>query len=84
MLNAYLGFFSNVPAVAPEFWYYYPARILGVDMIQFQREVPFHQALKTAFATFPCEGWGIVPACVPNDRVTCCSQDKWLDDDTDT
>jgi hypothetical protein len=78
MLNAYRGCFSDVPAVAPEFWYYYPAKLLGVDMIQFQREVPFHQALRTAFETFQCEGWGIASAPVPNDKVTCHSQDKWL------
>ena len=82
MLNAYRGCFSDVPAVAPEFWYYYPAKLLGVDMIEFQREVPFHQALRTAFRTFQCEGWGVASARVPNDKVTYSSQDKWLDDDT--
>ena len=49
MLNAYRGTFSDRYPVAPEFWNYYPARILGVDMIEFEREVPFHLALKTTF-----------------------------------
>ncbi len=54
MLNAYRGIFSDRIAIAPEFWYYYPAKLLGVDMIEFQREVPFHTALKTTFARFGC------------------------------
>ena len=33
MLNAYRGLPTDTPAVAPELWYYYPARVLGVDMI---------------------------------------------------
>jgi hypothetical protein len=58
MLNAYRGAASDRPPVAPEFWYYYPARLLGVDMIAFEREVPLWSALKTAFARWSCEGWG--------------------------
>lgn len=57
MLNAYRGIACDRSPVAPEFWYYYPAKLLGVDMIEFQRNVPFHQALKTTFETFGCEGW---------------------------
>jgi len=41
MLNAYRGIPSDLPAVAPEFWYYFPAKLLGLDMIEFSR-VPFH------------------------------------------
>jgi len=59
MLSAYRGIWSDRVPVAPEFWYYYPAKLLGVDMIQFSREVPFHQALKTTFEAFECEGWGV-------------------------
>ncbi len=59
MLNAYRGVFSDRIPIAPELWYYYPAKLMGVDMLAFQREVPFHQALKNAFAHFDCEGWGI-------------------------
>jgi hypothetical protein len=58
MLNAYRGVASDRMPVAPEFWYYYPARLLGVDMIAFEREVPFWQALKTTFERWSCEGWG--------------------------
>lgn len=59
MLLAYRWQRGDRPPVAPEFWYYYPAKLLGVDMIEFQRHVPFHQALKKTFETFDCEGWGI-------------------------
>lgn len=58
MLNAYRGVANDRPAVAPEFWYYYPAKLLKVDMIEF-RSIPFHMALKTAFTHFDCDGWGI-------------------------
>ena len=60
MLNAYKGIFSDRHPVAPEFWYYYPAKVLGVSMIEFEREIPFWQALKTTFEKYECEGWGIV------------------------
>ncbi len=67
MLDAYRGVPSDRFPVAPEFWYYYPARLLGVDMIAFEREVPFWRALKTAFETWSCEGWGAAFAAVQND-----------------
>ncbi|MGD0090371.1 MAG: uroporphyrinogen decarboxylase family protein [Planctomycetota bacterium] len=77
MLNAYRGQENDRIAIAPEFWCYYPARILGVDMIQFEREVPFHKALKTAFARFGCEGWGIVSPHFPNPNVDRRSAERW-------
>ena len=82
MLNAYRGVPVDRPAVAPEFWYYYPARLLGVDMIEFQREVPFHVALKTTFERFGCEGWGVVFADWPNEHVELRSDERWIDADT--
>jgi hypothetical protein len=82
MLNAYRGIPSDRVAVAPEFWYYYPAKVLGVDMIEFARKVPFHQALKTTFEKFGCEGWGIVGVNVPNPAVEGRSSEHWLDADT--
>jgi len=60
MLNAYRGEFSDRYPVAPEFWYYYPAKVLGVDLIEFQREVIFWQALQTTFKKYETEGWGVV------------------------
>jgi hypothetical protein len=78
MLNAYRGLFSDRVAIAPEFWYYYPARLLGVDMIEFLRSVPFHQALKKTFETFGCEGWGIVFADVPSADVEQKSTEHWV------
>ncbi len=59
MLNAYRGLASDRPPVAPEFWTYFPARILGVPMIEFEREIPFWQSLKYVFEKFECEGWGL-------------------------
>ena len=81
MLNAYRGEFGDRVAIAPELWYYYPAKLLGVDMIQFQREVPFHQALKTAFEHFGCEGWGITFPSISNGRVESRSRERWLTPD---
>jgi len=77
MLNAYRGVPNDRPAVAPELWYYYPAKLLGVDMIEFMREVPFHLALKTAFEHFGCEGWGVVFAAPPNDQVRSETHEIW-------
>lgn len=82
MLNAYRGVFSDKVPVAPEFWYYYPAKVLDVDMIEFEREVPFHKALKTAFRKFDCEGWGIASCTAPNEDVTSRTTEKWVDAET--
>ncbi|MCC6445371.1 MAG: hypothetical protein IT210_18165 [Armatimonadetes bacterium] len=59
MLNAYRGIVSDRLPVAPEFWYYYPAKVLGVDMIQFEREIPLWQALQATFRKYGTEGWGV-------------------------
>ena len=77
MLNAYRGVRSDRLAVAPEFWCYYPARLMGVDMLRFQREVPFHLALKKAFETFDCEGWGVAGVSIPNPLVEWRSEEHW-------
>jgi hypothetical protein len=58
MLNAYRGVFSDRRPVAPEFWYLFPAKVLGVSMVEFEREVPFWQALQTTFKKYGTEGWG--------------------------
>lgn len=60
MLNAYRGLPSDRTPVSPEFWYFYPAKVLGVPMIELEREIPFWQALKTTFEKYECEGFGIV------------------------
>ncbi len=82
LLRAYRGLPVDRPPVAPELWYYYPARMLGVDMIRFQREVPFHAALKHAFSHFGCEGWGVAFAGPPNPQVSARSSEHWVDADT--
>lgn len=60
MLNAYRGIASDRRPVAPEFWNYYPARVLGLPMIEFEREVPFWKSLQLTFEHYGCEGFGIV------------------------
>jgi hypothetical protein len=80
MLNAYRGVPSDRMPVAPEFWYYYPARLLGVDMITFEREVPFWQALKTAFETWSCEGWGAAFPTLIMDGVDTTKRETRLDE----
>ena len=68
MLSAYEGHFPDTVPVAPEFWYYVPARLLGLSMIEFERDVPHWQALQQTFAHYQCEGWGIVAPSAPSDR----------------
>lgn len=58
MLDAYRGLPGDRFPVAPEFWTYYPARLLGVDMVQFELDVPFWDALRQTFTHYGCEGWG--------------------------
>ncbi len=66
MLAAYEGRFSDVTPVAPEFWYYVPAKLLGLPMVQFELEVPHWQALQHTFKHYACEGWGIVAPGTPS------------------
>ena len=74
MLSAYRGIPQDRAPVAPEFWYYYPAKILAVDMITFEKEIPFWYALKEAFGIWSCEGWGaafaepVLPGCTVKRR----------------
>ena len=65
MLAAYEGRFSDVVPVAPEFWYYIPAKLLGLPMCQFELDVPHWQALQHTFKHYACEGWGIVAPGTP-------------------
>jgi hypothetical protein len=60
MLAAYRGEKLDRVAVAPEFWYYLPARLLGMNMIEFSRQIPFWKALQETFRHYRCEGWGAV------------------------
>ena len=67
MLAAYEGRYADTVPVAPEFWYYIPARLLGLSMIEFQQGVPHWQALQETFKHYQCEGWGIVSPAAPQD-----------------
>jgi hypothetical protein len=66
MLAAYVGEPSDRTAVAPEFWYYVPARLMGLSMVDFQMQVPHWQALQFTFKHYGCEGWGIVAPGAPD------------------
>ena len=67
MLAAYQGQPADRIAVAPEFWYYIPARLLNLSMVEFELEVPHWQALQHTFKHYQCDGWGIVAPETPAD-----------------
>lgn len=77
MLAAYRGEAVDILPVAPEFWYYIPARVLGLDMITFQREVPHWQALQQTFKHYETDGWGGVGAGAPCPDVR--RESQWID-----
>ena len=77
MLAAYRGELADTVPVAPEFWYYVPARLLGVDMVTFEREVPLWEALQQTFRHYGTEGWAIVGGGIPTEGVS--SREEWLD-----
>lgn len=82
MLDAYRGILHERPPVAPEFWIYYPARFLKTDLITFEREIPFHLALKEVFSSYGCEGWGAVFLELSHPEARVERQDKWIDSET--
>ena len=69
MLNAYRGVWSDLRPVAPEFWYFVPAKVLGVNMVTFEREVPLWQAHRQTFKHYNTEGWSITWPERPNPHV---------------
>ncbi len=81
MLNAYRGVPNDRPAVAPEFWVYYPAKVLGVDMFGLGKW-PTHILHKTCFEKFGCEGWTVTGCSVPVEGVETQREETWLDADT--
>ncbi len=80
MLNAYRGIKSDRSPVAPEFWCYYPARVLGVDMIEFQRELFFWQSLQYVFQKYSTEGWGPVFPVERSEDIKVSTEFKKIDD----
>lgn len=70
MLAAYRGQLPDMVPVAPEFWCYLPARLLGMDMVAFEREVPHWEALRQTFKHYGSDGWGITGASIPAPDVT--------------
>jgi hypothetical protein len=68
MLAAYEGRHADSVPVAPEFWYYIPAQVLGIPMYELELDVPHWRALQQTFRHYDCEGWGIVAPEVPEIR----------------
>jgi len=64
MLAAYRGRKLDRVAVAPEFWCYLPARVLGLNMIEMQR-TPHWKALQETFRHYDCDGWGVTGPSAP-------------------
>jgi len=77
MLAAYRGELADTVPIAPEFWYYLPARLLGIDMVQFERETPMWEALQKTFRHYQTEGWGAVFVAAPAPDVT--RSERWVD-----
>ena len=69
MLNAYRDLENDVIPAAPEFWFFYPAKVLGIGVDEFQRDVPHWQGMLETFKKFECEGWGIVAPATENPHV---------------
>ena len=76
MLAAYEARPVDTIPVAPEFWYYIPARLLGIPMYTLELEIPHWQALQETFQHYQCEGWGIVAPEIPRQTR---SEQKWLE-----
>lgn len=80
MLNAYRNVKNDVIPAAPEFWFFYPAKILGIGIAEFQREVPHWKGLQATIKKFKCEGWGIETPMFENPHVTEKSEYKNIGD----
>ena len=80
MLNAYKGIYSDFYPVSPEFWYYYPAKVLGVNMLEFQREIPHWKAMRETFLKYDAEGWCVAGPGINNPHVTGEGEFKKIDD----
>lgn len=81
MLNAYRGIFSDRYPVAPEFWSYYPAKLLGLTILEMEQTVPQWQALKYSFEKFQTEGWGAVGADIHHPDVSVRSSQRRVRED---
>lgn len=80
MLNAYKNIENDITPAAPEFWFFYPAKVLGVTMAEYQREIPHYVGMLKAFQKFKCEGWGVGFPKFLNDRVKVTSDYKPIRD----
>lgn len=77
MVAAYRGQLPDMVPIAPEFWYYLPAKLLGMDMITFERDTPLWEALLRTFRHYQTEGWGAIFVSPPAMDVT--SSERWID-----
>lgn len=62
MINAYKGVYSDYIPVAPEFWFFYPAKVLGISVAEFQHNYPHWYGMQQTFNKFDADGWGIAGA----------------------
>lgn len=81
MVAAYQGVFPDRVPLAPEFWYYVPARLLGTTMIEFERDVPHWQALQHTFRHYGTEGWGAVGPAAQHGSSTHRTTERWIGSD---
>ena len=77
MLAAYRGEGTDRLPIAPEFWCYIPAKLLGLRMHQLERDVPHWEALRQTFRHYGTDGWGIVGASAPCPDVS--AKEQWVD-----
>lgn len=80
MLNAYKNLPADVVPAAPEFWFFYPAKVMKYKLDDFQREIPLWKGLLECFRAFDCEGWGSVGPEILNEHVKVTSEYKTLDE----
>lgn len=76
MLNAYKDIHSDFIPVAPEFWFFYPAKVLGITMVEFQRDYPHWKGMLATFKKYHADGWGIASADVQNPNIQVISDFK--------
>ena len=81
MLNAYRGIYSDYYPVSPEFWCFYPAKVLGVSMVEFQREIPHWKGMLETFRKYQADGWCVAGADVENPHMEKVSDFRKISED---
>jgi len=79
MLAASRGELPDTVPIAPEFWSYIPARVLGLDMIEFNK-VPHWKALHKTFRHYGTEGRGCVGVHPPVEGLSTTQEERKVED----